>query len=388
MEILHQLHHAPNCTAPPMTIKEIQKNGQTRFRVSFQMRAKPVRRFFKTLHEAQQFAETIKNSEGDTIQLFLGLPAGKQAIIMEAFAEAEATGVNIYAAVQQAASKKTVVSKRKVDELVLEFFDAKADLRHNSQKSLRNLLTLFSTRHGGRAISSITVADCREFLFADGLAAETVRGYRTRLATFFNWCKDEGLIGSNPADGVKIKARAQKTISYLNTEQCRTLLMTAKHNDPALVPNIALGLFAGVRAGEIAGQKDKRGVAWEEIYLDRPEPELEVAEDVGKTGRRMVPISPNLAAWLERGGDCYPIKNLRKRMEAVREEAKLGELGKWDWGGSILRHTFATMHVAAHKKPELTKYIMGHEENSQTFRRHYDGRVSPTEAVKFWEIYP
>lgn len=372
-----------------MKIKQVFKNGRDQWRVSFDVGGKTKRRFFHSKNEADKFATNIHKHQGQIAMGILALPPGKQALLCEAYEMADANGINLLVAVENYLTDHGGVSQEKLSEVMPRFLAAKERLRHKSYNTLRVLLEVFTLRYGALPLAKVDRAVCHEFLFSNpDHSPSTIRGYKTRLGTFFNWCVDEGLLVRNPVAKIRVDGVKRGAITFFNAAQCRRLLETAKESDPGLVPLLAIGMFAGVRLGEMRGQVDKPGLTWEEVYLDRPEPELEIRDEVGKTGRRMVPISPNLKAWLERGGDLYPIKNHRNRLDKIRELSKLGELGQWAWDSSILRHTFASMHVAHHKNPDHTRYIMGHDEKSQVFKRHYDGRVSPAEAREFWEIAP
>lgn len=372
-----------------MKISKVFKNGKDQWRVSFSTGDKQVRKFFHSKHEADEFASKLHKHQGQIAEGIFALSPGKQALLMEAFERADHNNVNILLALDYYLANHGGTTREKLRDVLPRFLAMKKKLAHGSYNSLRVLLTVFELRFGNLELAKIDRSICHDFLYSNpDLAPTTLRGYKTILGTFFNWCIDEGLLTKNPVERIKIEGLKRKRITFFNVAQCRKLLTTAKDSDPGLVPLIAIGMFAGIRLGEMRGQVDKPGLTWDQVYLDRPEAELEIADEVGKTGRRMVPVSDNLKAWLERGGELYPIKNHRKRLDKVRELAELGELGAWEWDSSILRHTFATMHVAHHKNPDHTRYLMGHEEKSQVFRRHYDGRVSPAEAVEFWEIAP
>ena len=108
---------------------------------------------------------------------------------------------------------------------------------------------------------------------------------------------------------------------------------------------------------------------------------------------RSVDIHPTLLAWIKLDGALYPTlkergKGYDYRMTKINLAADLKSLGEWGWGRSIARHTFASMHVGAYQEPETTRYMMGHEDNSTVFRKHYDGRVDKEEALKFWDLTP
>src|SRR6185369_9281178 len=65
-----------------------------------------------------------------------------------------------------------------------------------------------------------------------------------------------------------------------------------KYSRPEMVPFLAIGAFAGLRSAEI------ERLDWSEVHLD--ERFIEVKAGKAKTAsRRVVPITDNLAKWLE-----------------------------------------------------------------------------------------
>ena len=91
------------------------------------------------------------------------------------------------------------------------------------------------------------------------------------------------------------------------------MLATARANDPGLVPYLALGVFAGIRPDEIMR------LDWAEVGKTG----VEIQAAKAKTRkRRIVSVSNNLRAWLSLGGSLPPT-NKRKRLQAVREAARV-----------------------------------------------------------------
>ena len=124
-------------------------------------------------------------------------------------------------------------------------------------------------------------------------------------------------------------------------EECRPLLAS-----------IAIGLFAGLRTGELAS------LDWENIHLTGSQRFIEVAARKAKTRpRRIVSISDNLAAWLmsvaQVTGPVVP-GAYRERHERLQAVAKLTP-----WPRNVLRHSFGSYHLAFHKNEALTAAEMG-----------------------------
>lgn len=145
------------------------------------------------------------------------------------------------------------------------------------------------------------------------------------------------------------------------------------------LPAIALMLFAGIRPAEITR------LEWEDVHLD--EGEVRVGEEVAKTRQtRFVRMNDNLIAWLalvsleKRKGHITPT-NWGKKIKAIRYSAGISE--KRD----VLRHTFASYHLAMNNDVNATRSAMGHSSNDILFR-HYRHLVKRADAVRFWGIFP
>ena len=140
--------------------------------------------------------------------------------------------------------------------------------------------------------------------------------------------------------------------------------------DPGMIPYLALGLFAGVRPMEI------ERLSWKNILSGF----IEITADKAKTRqRRLISIADNLQQWLNLGGEL-PVTNKRKRI------AKLISYIGLNWKPDIMRHSFASYHLALHRNEALTCYEMG--DNSMTLFRHYRKLVTQEQAAEFFAIRP
>lgn len=372
-----------------MKISKTQNHGNVRWCVHFMIAGKSARRFFARESDAKALAGQYQDSAGMLREL-ASLPHASVADALASLQIADAGNFKLMDAAlhyQQHRPLAGMNTEAAVDAF-LDFYKGE-NVSRRQRSSVEGVVRAFRDLHGDLALGEITPELVSEFARQGEVAPATQLNRKARLGRFLNWCVAAGTLKSNPCKTARVDKATGKKISWHTPEQAARLLATAAAHHPSLVPFVALGYFCGLRVGEIIGSADAIGVEWNNVFLDRPQPELEVPTGAGKTRlRRMVPIPPNAAEWLGRGGDLHPIKNFRKRINALRADAGLGDLGRWEWDGNIQRHTFATMHVAHHQRPDWTKYLMGHEEKSHVFRRHYDGRVSPAEAEGFWGIVP
>jgi integrase len=93
-----------------------------------------------------------------------------------------------------------------------------------------------------------------------------------------------------------------------------------------------------------------------------------------------VSISPNLKQWLALGGDL-PLTNKRKRLARVLKIAQL------KWQPDIMRHSFASYHLAYHQSADKTALELGHRDSKMLFA-HYRELVTKEAAQSYWDIRP
>ena len=129
-------------------------------------------------------------------------------------------------------------------------------------------------------------------------------------------------------------------IGILTVSQAQALLVACP---PEILPAIAIGMFGGLRASEIAR------LDWSDINLDRGF--IEVGASKTKTARRrLVQISENLSTWLaphrrEDGPVRQPFVVYRNRFAKALKAAGIKE-----WPNNALRHSFASYHLV--RSPE------------------------------------
>lgn len=155
------------------------------------------------------------------------------------------------------------------------------------------------------------------------------------------------------------------------------LLYEAMKGDDALVRYIALGVFAGLRP-----TSELVRLEWKDIDLD----EGRIYVVSGKTGRaRPVPISKNLAAWL----DLTP-KSKQKGLVAQfsrRAWRRVQKATGVHVGHDVLRHTRCSYRLAELKDPGIVAAEGGH--TLAILQRHYANlRIKQAQVDEFWNIMP
>jgi integrase len=204
-----------------------------------------------------------------------------------------------------------------------------------------------------------------------GWKRSTVDGVIAKIGPFFTWCVREKYAAANPVKGVMKPKADESEPCILSPGEVGRLMATAKEKDTKLIPYLALGLFAGIRPEEIMR------LDWQDISPHG----VNINGRKAKTRqRRLVTIGDNLAAWLKLGGDL-PLHNRQKRLESIRRTAGV------TWGHDIMRHTFASYHLAYHASPDRTAHELGHRD-TQMLYRHYRQLVTREAAEAFWDVLP
>lgn len=200
----------------------------------------------------------------------------------------------------------------------------------------------------------------------------TRKGLVTDLRTFFSWCQRRGWLDHNPALAVDKPRPLDRPPGIHTPEQVRLILATAHALDRDVMRLLAIQYFAGLRPAEAARLTEA------EIL---PSGYIVVSAAKSKTRqRRLVQILPNLAAWLQAGGQL-PVINLTRRFRRVRAAAGI------PWPPDVTRHSFASYHLARWRSQDKTATELGHRSSAMLFA-HYRELVTPEAAREFFSIRP
>ncbi|MDB6172262.1 MAG: integrase family protein [Chthoniobacteraceae bacterium] len=282
---------------------------------------------------------------------------------------------------------------RTVKILAAEFLKAKqlAGRRANYLSVQKYVLGVFERTFGEREVHTIGHQEISDWMHAKEWGLRTRDNYRRDLGNLFNFAIKHNYATVNPLEKIEVATLDDAPPGILTVEQCSTLLFTAaEFEEGVMLPYVAIGLFCGLRASELAA------LDWAEVSL--PERTVEVTAAKAKTRtRRNVTISDNLAAWLaphnRLNGPIAPQDDLAYTWERLRKAAGLrikktpnGQTGI-PWPKNAMRHSFASYHVAHHKNAPLTSLEMGHDNPNQLFSA-YRELVKPKAAAAFWELAP
>lgn len=225
----------------------------------------------------------------------------------------------------------------------------------------------------GERVGDVTGARLEAWFEALGLSGETWNWHRRVASSLFGWCVRKGLASGNAAGMIEVAIIDRGGVEILTTAQSAALMRAAEKLRPTMLPYLALGLFAGLRPTEL------RRLDWRAVEPSH----IRIGSGVAKArSMRLVDVRPTLAAWLDgRRRESGAIEYSRRHLREVVDAAGI------EWTPDILRHTFASMHLADGGDPAATAFQLGHA-GIAVLDTHYKALVSQVEARAFWRIAP
>lgn len=292
-------------------------------------------------------------------------------------------------------SKPTAIKKITAKEAVEEYISQGEKDGHSVRhlQDVRNRLRKF-VNDFHVPIAEITTAEMQKWLRELEVAPRTRNNYRERIVAFFRWAQSEGYLRKDvktEAEALK-KVKAPSEIHIFTPDQASALLegaeILAQSKKAAeriqgvnCVLYLTLGLFPGIRPQEIQRMTDKN------IRFEHNDIEILPAQAKGQKHRqgrrRLVPIQPNVRAWLE----AYPIPEgklvLFKSFLFVRELAKKLKI---PWHHDIMRHSAISYAVASTGNVDLVALWSGNSRD--VIYESYLNQVTPAEAAAYNSIMP
>ena len=341
------------------------------------------RRFFTTRAEAEGFVRTL----GVQIENYgraapiLKPGQGEEALAAIRLLEKSSLGVGLLEAVKQHvnAERRRLASKP-LGEVVDAFLSAKK----RSEKYCSSLKRTQRRLDPLRAVlvSEISSDDLDKII---GGASDSYRNALLReIRAIFSFAVRRGWCIANPATKLDFAQTQIGERHLYSPEESALLLETVRALDPALLPFVAIALFAGVRVYEL--------LRMEWAHVDLAEKSIDLPAAITKRRRRRsIPIESALQAWLElfiseqgiqRGAvvPCRTYNSLRKRLRVIFSAAKI------PWRQNAARHSYASYWLAVHK--DLNALAMHLGLGLEVLHTHYHRTVKLVEAGNYWNIRP
>ena len=199
------------------------------------------------------------------------------------------------------------------------------------------------------------------FIANSDLAPDSIAGLWRKLRTFWRWLEDEGL-GQNIMEKVPAPPARIKLPRTLSEVEAGHLLAAAENDRDYAV--LALLLDTGMRVGELASLK-RTSVTDVGFHV------------TGKTGDRMVPVSPailDLTIGQAAGDDLWMSINNKGPLtisglqQIVRRTMRDAGFRPPKLGPHTLRHTFAVQYLLNGGDFSTLQQILGHTKVQSTMR--------------------
>lgn len=274
---------------------------------------------------------------------------------------------------------KSITPKR-VADVVAELVAMKK-ARKKSPRHIRDLSSRLNrfAEVFKRDICNVTTPDVQGWLDGMALSARSIKNYRAALASLFSFAEARGYIfkGGNPIDDTeKVSMNDDSAIEIFTPKEISALL---KHAPKNYLPLLVLGAFAGLRTAEA------ERLEWRD--MDTESGFITVAPHKAKTrSRRLVPILPNLAAWLKDYADQTGRVWKGSERERKRERRAMLKASGIKWKHNALRHSFISYRVAA--THDAAKVSLEAGNSPQMIFRHYRELVKPAAAMEWFSVLP
>ena len=230
-----------------------------------------------------------------------------------------------------------------------------------------------------RRVRTIRPEECAKWISKAFDTPSQRRKARSILSGVFGTACKQGWCSSNPVREVPIPVVTESRIAILSGEEVSRLIHTAAtFRSGACLPAVGMMLYAGIRPHEV------ERLTWEDVNMEAGV--IHILPKHSKTGgARCVTILPPLAKLLHtarQGAPCTGSicpKNWRRRW------AELRKLAGWQgpehpWQADVLRHTFATHHLATFRSYADLQIEMGHR-SLELLRTRYVAMRSMTNRI-------
>lgn len=270
--------------------------------------------------------------------------------------------------------------KRGVSEAIEDYLTAREKRVRSAEahRHVRVRLRRFGEWAGKRTLCEISRGDVKAWLASTGWQGFTLKSHFAAVRAFFAHAVSDEWVRENPAEGVKLPHAEIDEVSVISIENARKLF--AANADNPVVVRMALEAFGGLRNSS-AKRLQLVDINWTERGILLP-------GKAHKSGRRhyLENLPPNLWAWLEAWRD-RPEAWSWKGSQLMHAKSRAVSRAGLKLPVNVLRHSFASYHVALHADAAKTAILMQHTNQAMLYR-HYKGIASKADAEAFFAIHP
>lgn len=341
-----------------------------------------LRRFFDVRADAERFVQSyhgdVRAFGEEAVSWLHQMTPSERARLVLCLQRLHRIGWTLEAAVEYIEKHGKEPPAMPLGELVRKFVlekEAKS-CRPRHLRKIKNTLKRFIAGRADLAVNEVTADHIREFINRNGWKPATRKSYLIDLRSFFAFAVRQKFHRDDPSTAVEFPILDDKPPGILSVPTGSKVVETCQRTDPNLQPFVAVTLFAGMRTQEALRLTE------DDLLPDF----IEVKAHKAKTRRRrLIPITPQIRAWLEAGAKAegtLPPENWQRRRKKVRVRAGVFK----GWPQNASRHSFVSYFYAKSKSASETAAIAGHSE--QMLFAHYREVVNPADADAFFGLLP
>ncbi len=375
-----------------------ESKGRKRYFVAHYRDGKRIRTAFPDLVAAKKEAQFVAQRIQSGMQHVTDIKPHERESYVAAMRMLEKSGVPLVAAVEdymRAREKagteslgamaeeygrlfKKVVRRSSTTEVVDEMLKQRE--QDGASKVYLRLLKTTLTRFAAKFPGDLIEVDTHQidaWLRSLDVALCTRNSMLRCIKIFFSYARSRNYLPEDRKTAVE-NLKVTKVVTD-NSEifSPETMTRILHHASADLIPILAIGAFSGIRMAEL------NRLDWSAVDLERRIIELRAGQ--AKTGsRRVIPITDNLAAWLEpleRKGMVVP--SVKAHHRAVSE---LAASLKIDWPRNVLRHSYISYRIATVKSADQVALESGN--SPSIIFKHYRELTTEDEADKWFAIMP
>ena len=310
------------------------------FTVAYRLDGKQQRKNFSRYKDASDFASDTATALERGRTHVLSVSALDWQSYLSAQNLLRPFGIPLHAAIEEyvAIRKRKKTLEKRVGEIVDELLKAKEDagLSKRYIETLRTYLLRFAASFQTN-IGSIDTGAITRWLDGLKVGPRSYNNVRQVIVTLFNFARRRGYLTkgeTTEAADVETVHDDEGEIAILTPADLSKLLRKSK---PLYQLYFALAAFTGIRPVELLR------LEWSEINFEKGHIEVKTRK-AKSTTRRLVPIQPNLAKWLEpyRGSKGKLFQSRRIVDSAIKFGKRLGI----PWKANCLRHSYATYRLS------------------------------------------
>lgn len=244
-------------------------------------------------------------------------------------------------------------------------------------RTIVNRLFRFHRAHPAARIGDITHRHVEMFM-GQWESPESRANIRRMLYEFFAWAKLHGYVTANAVELVPVPRVVRDNVSLMPMCDAGLLLSYCNVERPELLPFIALRMFAGLRT------TSAERIDWSEIKVGES---IEVPAVKAKNRKRMYLTGFPSVLWDWLRPHARPNGRVGRSHYNVEVTGIARDLGV-PFPKNVLRHSFATYHLAAYRNLSETVLLLGHRSSPRVLWEHYNGRASKEDGLGWFALTP